>query len=179
MRRGLKTNSMCRIVGVDEIPKLEDIKDVPIESPVELFKYCMELQSLCESENGVGISAVQVGKPWKLFLVKGDGTNPYLPKGEYGYFINCDYEPVGEETVVSVEGCLSIPPKDGKMRLFKVERNKRIKVSGLRLVARTKFEFLNFNIELDVKEQAVVFQHEIDHHRAVLISDIGEEIFFW
>jgi peptide deformylase len=167
------------IVETKDIPTIESIQDVPLDNPIEVLKVCQQLQMLCEKERGIGISAVQAGIPWKLFLIKGDGTCPLLPKDQYGYFVNCTYTATNEERVVSLEGCLSLRSPEGRLRSFQVERSNYIKINGYRLTIDSKISFLEFDTEIGVHQQGIVFQHEIDHHRGTLISDIGKEIFVW
>lgn len=168
------------IVDIDQIPT--EISDVPMDDPIRVYKVCQELESLCLQNNGIGISAVQAGIPWRLFLVKGDGTCPMIPKGKFGYFVNCDYKNTTEERVVSLEGCLSIRSTDGQLRSFQVERYLMVNLFGYRLLLNTndmKFEEINYS--LSVLQQGVVFQHEADHSygQERLISKIGKEIFIW
>ena len=168
------------IVEATKIPPLTEIKDVPLDDPIKVYKVCQQLQALCEKEHGIGVSAVQVGIPWKLFLVKGDGSCPLVPAGEYGYFVNCEYEPITEdERVVSLEGCLSLRSPSGQLRSFKVERYNKIRLHGLRLIVQDLILFDSVDAELGVDQEGIVFQHEIDHHFGVLISDIGQELFIW
>jgi peptide deformylase len=165
------------IVESNKIP--DEILDCPLDRPIEIFKICQELQLLSEKENGIGISAVQAGIPWKLFLVKGDGSCPIVPKGQYGYFVNCKYEPVDEIKVVSLEGCLSLKTSDNRIRTFQVERHQKIRLSGFKIRIDKNIHFDPINEFLDITEQGAVFQHETDHHFGILISDIGKEIFLW
>ena len=166
------------IVEVGQIPKVEEVTDVPLDDSVAVYKVCQEMREVCEKESGIGLSAVQVGIPWRLFLVKGDGTCPLVPEGQYGYFANTEYEATSDEQVVSLEGCLSIRSEDGQLRSFQVTRHKRIYIKGLYKLDKNN-EFKKFEEELDVANEGVVFQHEIDHHRGLLISDIGQEVFVW
>jgi peptide deformylase len=166
------------IVEVSQIPKVEEIIDVPLDDLVAVYKVCQEMREVCEKENGIGLSAVQVGIPWKLFLVKGDGTCPLVPEGEYGYFANTEYEATSEQQVVSLEGCLSIRSEDGQLRSFQVNRHEKINIKGLYL-NNIENNFICFEQELDVSEEGVVFAHEIDHQRGTLISEIGKEVFMW
>lgn len=111
------------LIEESQIPDIDEISDVPLDDLIKVYKTCQELQVICERENGIGISAVQVGIPWKLFLVKGDGSCPLIPAGEYGYFLNCSYEKdTDDKQVVSIEGCLSIRSSEGQLRLFEVKR---------------------------------------------------------
>ena len=169
------------IVEASQIPDVDQIVDAPISEPIKILRACQELQILCEKERGIGISAVQAGIPWKLFLVKGDGSCPFIPSGEYGYFVNCRYEPVTEERVVSLEGCLSIRSPDGRLRSFHVERYQQIKLLGHRLTVGKTLFFQELAIDIGLTEQGVVFQHEIDHQlgQAGLITNKGKEVFVW
>jgi len=164
------------IVGVDQIPKVEDVKDVPLDNPIEVYKLCREMEDICEREEGIGLSAAQLGVPWKLFVMKSNGF-PLVPKGEYGYFVNCDYEATTTEQVVSLEGCLSVRSQDGQLRLFQVKRYTKIKLYGY--ILDNKLRFFHVDCDAGFSDQAVVLQHEIDHHRGILISDLGEEIFVY
>lgn len=168
------------IVDSFEIPSIDDIQDVPLDSPVKIFKVCQELQVLCEVSHGIGISAVQAGIPWKLFIVKGDGSNTLIPRHEYRYFANCEYVPVSEDQSMSLEGCLSLTSEDGTPRTFELKRFNKIHLTG------TMFDFNDVgnykkevDVVLDITEQGIVFQHEIDHHNGILICDIGKEVSVW
>jgi peptide deformylase len=175
---------MIEIVPPDQMPKLDDIKDVPTSTPGDLlnaYKHCLQLEELCDKKEGIGIAAVQVGLPWKLFLIKSDGNNLFAPKGKYAYFVNCAYEPTtNSQTVVSLEGCLSLRSRDGRLRHFQVERHSEITLSGQRLfIASSKIIAESINNVIGIREQGIVVQHELDHCAGVLISDVGNEIVLW
>lgn len=174
------------LVEVQQIPLAKDIVDVPLDNLIKVYKTCQELQQICERENGIGINATQVGIPWKLFLIKGDGTCPLIRKNEYGYFINCNYEDATEEVtdqkqIVSIEGCLSIRSLEGQLRFFEVNRFKNIRLYGCKLEDNFGLKIVEINDTLSYKQQGVVFQHEIDHNfgHDRIISNIGKEIFIW
>ena len=167
------------IVNIDQIPSVDQITDAPLEEISKLYDVCLQMEALCDIRHGIGLSAVQVGIPWKLFVVKSDGSNPLVPKGEYGYFANCVYEEVTNTgRIASVEGCLSIRSQDGQLRFFQVERSKDIRLYGYKYY-KEKMCFEQIECQLGFSEQGVIFQHEIDHHLGTLISDIGKEIFIW
>jgi peptide deformylase len=172
---------MIKIVAPEEIPTLEEIKEVPGVDLIKVYKECLQLEELCDKEGGIGIAAVQAGIPWKLFLVKSDG-NPFTPRGQYGYFINCTYERATDsKTIVSLEGCLSLRSPDGRLRHFQVERYDKIILSGQHLIisgASIYIEKIDRKI-IGINEQCVVFQHEIDHHFGILLTDIGREVILW
>lgn len=166
-----------QIVELENMPKVADILDTPLSDPTLLYKTCQEMVELCEAENGLGLSAIQVGIPWKLFVVKSTGGCRLIPKGEYGFFVNCDYAPITDEQVISLEGCLSVKSSDKQSRIFEVKRYTNIILRGFVFSHGIKFVPIEENVSFS--EQGVVFQHEIDHHRGLLISDIGKEIFLW
>ena len=166
------------IVEVSAIPSVDQVTDVPLDDPAAVYNVCQDMRLVCEREHGIGLSAVQVGIPWKLFLVKGDGTCPLVPKGECGYFANTEYTSTTEEQVMSLEGCLSIRSEDGQLRSFQVMRHQEILLNGLKFDI-TKMVFDKVEEKLNVEQEGVVFQHEIDHHHGILISEIGKEVFVW
>lgn len=171
-----------QLVDVSQLPTLAEIQDVPLDDPLKIYKICQEMSEVCERENGIGLSAVQVGLPLKLFIVKSDGTCPLLAdieKGQYAYFVNCYYKPTDEERVVSLEGCLSIRSQDGQLRFFQVARHKTVRIEGQCLSHDRDLKFVRIDAEVSIVEQGIVFQHEADHHSAVLISDTGKEIIIW
>lgn len=168
-----------KIVEVKDIPIVDNIIDTPINDLIDVLKIFQELQILCEENNGIGISAVQAGIPWKLFLVKGDGSLDLIKKDQYGCFLNCDYKSADDDKILSLEGCLSIKNKDGKLRYFQLERFKNINVFGSMLTTEGSLKIENFSLKLGLGQQSIVFQHEIDHQKGKLISEIGKEIFIW
>lgn len=175
---GLRMFNM-ELVKIENLPKLEEIQDAPLDKPLEVFKVCQEMERVCDRENGIGLSAVQVGIPWKLFIVKSDGSCPFIEKGKYGYFANTNYEATDKLQIVSLEGCLSIRSDDGQLRFFQTMRHLNVRIKGQRLIFNDILKFENIDYYVNAAEGGLVFQHEADHHSAVLISDIGKEIFFW
>jgi len=54
-------------------------------------------------------------------------------------------------------------------------------VTGKKLIDGKKLDFQEIDQIFDAEEDkdgiyCIVFQHEIDHHKGILISDIGEEL---
>lgn len=168
-----------QIVPLDQIPKLEDIKDVPLDNPIEVYKVCLEMVELCKKSCGVGLAAVQVGIPWKLFVVRSYMDCPFIQPDQFGYFVNCEYTGKTEKTLMSLEGCLSIRSDDGQLRHFEVARHEDIILSGVRLFDSPSLRFEDISYEIGVSQQSVVVQHEVDHHRGILISEFGKEKFVW
>ncbi|RDJ35273.1 MAG: hypothetical protein DWQ19_10690 [Crenarchaeota archaeon] len=162
------------IVSVADIPKGED---VPMDNLFKVYNVCMQLQALCEQENGIGIAAVQAGIPWRLFLVKlKKFPDKEDSESHYEYYLNCDFQPKSPDKVLHIEGCLSLKTPKGKLRLFEVERYKSIEVNGYRLVIKEDEldveHLVNYNV---TGFYAAVFQHEIQHADQITIDQIGKE----
>lgn len=162
---------MLQLVKEEALPQLNDIVEVPTDDPIRIFKICLEMQQICEKENGIGLSAVQVGLPWNLFVIR-------ETKNHYNYYIDCKYETTTNERYTSLEGCLSIRSSTGHLRHFQVERWKEIKVIGKILSLKKGVQVLDFTNTYNLP-LSVVFQHEIDHGLSILIRDIGREIFLY
>ena len=155
-----------RILSDVEIRQITDpIIDAP-KSP-EVFRAFLQMCELCDESNGIGLAAIQVGLPWRMFITR-------QPDDSYECFLDCNYEPVGEEKVTSVEGCLSLRTFDGaEFRSFEVTRFSSVRVVGKKL--QPDLSTLDIDVVL-TGLYSIVCQHEIDHSRLIFISDIGKEI---
>lgn len=156
------------IVPISEIPIALDVP-IHIDNLIEVFKIITQMEHLCIAEKGIGLSAVQIGIPWKLFIIQRNS--------EFEYYINCEYTGIGVKSK-SIEGCLSIKNKQGNIRRFEVDRYGIISVKGKRLKIVESSLILEDVDQIECDLYAVVFQHEIDHQNNILISDIGIEIEF-
>lgn len=157
--------TFMKLLTEAEVREIKEISDTPVTDLLDVYKTCLKMQELCDQEHGLGIAAIQVGVPWRLFLIKGGNA--------YGYYLNCKYEPIGDEKVVSFEGCLTL--KDGEqLRQFQVLRYKKIRLIGQKLII-PELKIIDINEEIDLNE-SIVFQHEIDHCFLILINDIGKEV---
>jgi len=141
------------------------------------------MAELCIKEHGIGLAAVQVGIPWKLFVVRyineGTSATAWIPTNDqFRFFVNCRYVPLSEEKEKSLEGCLSIRRPNGDFRHFEVDRYKQVKVEGHELLVSPELKVEPVTVEPKGFHN-FVFQHEIDHQDLVLISDIGVEYEVW
>lgn len=154
-----------KIVPVDQIPKGED---VPLDNLVAVFRVCTAMEKICIDKKGAGLSAVQVGIPWKLFLISCDD--------HHEYYLNCEYEGLAPKRK-SIEGCLSLRNSKGELRYFDLERFAKVRIRGKQLKIGDQPSLYVEDVDREIEGfQAVVFQHEIDHQNGILISDIGREI---
>ena len=111
---------------------------------------------------GVGLAAPQINISERLIVVEygeeDDEEAEVQPKKLY-VLINPDIVKKSEETLMGVEGCLSIPNLVGE-----VERHAAIQVKGLNRHGKpTKLKAEGW--------LARIFQHEIDHLNGILFPD--------
>jgi len=157
-----------QIVPLDEIP-VGDYK-TPIDNLMLLYAAAKNMEILCESNNGIGLAAAQVGLPWNFFIYW--SNYPDVPK-KYKYMVDCEYLPIGNK-FLSIEGCISL----GRKR-FQLERNNAVIVKGKELIIEEESLVLK-SFESEFKDiLSVVMQHEIDHKygRTKMIDAIGERIY--
>jgi len=117
------------------------------------------LETLYSVGNGVGLSAVQVGRLYRLFVcdVSAERNEPYV-------LINPEIISHNSETAKNVEGCLSCRGFEGL-----VERYTKVTVRGLNLDGK----------RITLKADGLLArccQHEIDHLNGVIITDKAEPV---
>lgn len=118
----------------------------------EILKLAQDMIETMEQNNGIGLSACQVGKNIKLFIIPREMSKHWV-------FINPEIIKISKKTETMKEGCLSLPGL-----FIPVERAESIKVKAL---DENSKEF-----KLKAKDfLARVIQHEIDHLNGILIVD--------
>ena len=157
-----------KLVEIDNIPNTWD--EIPLDDLLKVYASCLEMLLICKESNGVGLSAFQVGIPWKLFVINYAGLEEF--------YIDCEYESIEDEKISSIEGCLSILDEDGSCKRFKVERYRRVRIIGKKLVLSDDSVGLAIrDVDMDLDGAiSIIFQHEIDHHHGILISDHIHEV---
>ena len=153
----------------DEILK-EDLTGI-VSDPAVIKQYYGEMSVLCREYSGIGLAANQVGLRENFFFVAKQAKLLPAPAGIL--VINPTWTPhkKGEQYVAKAEGCLSLPKPNGiGRREFNVPRWSKIVASwtdssGNRVKPRALTGLT-----------AQVFQHESDHLRGILLTDVGEEI---
>lgn len=124
--------------------------------------FCDNLITTCESKNGVGIAAPQVGVSKRVFVVWSKPSKRYktAPKMEPLVVINPKLRFLKKRQEKSWEGCLSIPGIRGL-----VTRYKDIEVAyTTRTGEKKKEKYTDF--------VARIFQHEFDHLNGVVFLDL-------
>jgi len=130
-----------------------EVKDVDLKNPgfdpVELKKEMVELMI---SNNGIGLSANQVGLDAKVFVMGDSLENSTI-------CINPTVLQYTEDTVVDIEGCLSFPNV-----FVKIKRPKEILA-----------EFYDENLEKQTVKiegySAKCYLHELDHLSGITMKD--------
>ena len=112
---------------------------------------------------GVGLAAPQIGLSDRIIVIEyyereEEAENEDAPKKVWAV-INPEIVNISEETLMGVEGCLSIPGLVGE-----VERHAEVQVKGLNRHGKP----------MKIKAKgwlARIFQHEIDHLNGVLFTE--------
>lgn len=122
----------------------------------EVRQIVLELKdTLRAHKNGVGLSAPQIGKNKRIFVINFNG--------DIRTFINPIITQV-KGMALNREGCLSLPDKE-----YIVPRFNEINVMYQTPLAKTESKkFLGL--------AAYIFQHELDHLEGIILSDIGLEV---
>ena len=123
-----------------------DFKNPPID-PVQLAK---DMVKTMRENNGYGLSANQVGLPYRMFVMIGEPN--------YACF-NPKITAYGDDEITLEEGCLSFPGL-----IVKVKRPKSIRV---------RFDTQNGQTEARqfTGMTARIFQHELDHLNGTLFFE--------
>jgi peptide deformylase len=111
---------------------------------------------------GAGIAANQVGLPVRIAVVEIEEDNPrypYKPPFPLTVIVNPELEPLGGETVLINEGCLSVPDLRGD-----VPRYVGVRVRSLDRAGEPQEHVVR-------GLTAGTFQHEIDHLDGILFLD--------
>lgn len=160
-------SSEVRLVPLDSIPS------PPYETPVGgltlLYATAKRMEALCVESNGMGLAAAQVGLPWRMFVAR----TGWPSSDGFTAFFDCRYDPEGDESFSSLEGCLSLPGER-----YRVRRHAKVRVEGFRIVEGQDGVSAEPFSEVFEGVAAVLMQHEIDHDhgRDRMIDRIGSRV---
>ena|SRR3989344_2847106 len=129
----------------------------------EINELLLKMKKTMREAHGIGLSANQIGCPYRLFVAEVPGKDKEL---KFYAIFNPNIETVkGGEIVPLEEGCLSVPHIRGIVKRFY-----EVKLSGLdkngKPVKIRAWGML-----------AHVFQHEVDHLDGVLFINRTKEIY--
>jgi peptide deformylase len=137
----------AREVAPEELPALQGLID--------------DMIATMREAGGAGLAANQVGELHRILVAEVDHNPryPYKPPLPLTVMVNPVIEPVGDETIPIIEGCLSVPNLRGELERFAAVRVRYLDRSGV--PREDTFEGLS----------AGTFQHEVDHLDGVLFLD--------
>ncbi len=142
-------------------PILRSVSD-PIALPLapELQRFADTLLLLMHEYDGVGLAAPQIGSPIRMIAT----SQRKVKKDNYKHLgdtvmINPEILESSQETMITEEGCLSLPWVS-----WLVERAKKITVGYITVDGKKvtqDYEWFN----------AIIVQHEIDHLDGIMFTD--------
>ena len=122
-----------------------------VDFDAELRRLVTDLTETMHAAGGAGLAAPQIGVGLRVFT--------WFVGGEVGHLVNPDVVPVGEETDVDAEGCLSIPG-------FRFNCRRHL------TVAATGWDMHGEPLRVQGSHKlARAIQHETDHLDGVLFVD--------
>ena len=141
-------------------------------------KFDKNLQILIDALNetmreapGVGLAAPQVGVLERVIVVQyaepqevEEGQEPIEVIPKLYVLVNPEIGKASPETVIGVEGCLSIPTLIGE-----VERAYSVRIKGL----NRRGQPMKLKVE---RWLARIFQHEIDHLNGILFTERATQV---
>lgn len=127
----------------------------------ELRVVVKKMRDIMKHANGVGLSANQVGIPYRFFVAQVPDAQG---KQKFYSIINPEISKLSEEKITIEEGCLSVPMKYGS-----VPRSHYLILSGNDLNGK-KIKIKAWGL------LARVFQHEVDHLDGKLFLDRASEV---
>ena len=126
------------------------------EKDLTITDFCNNMFETMKNYGGIGLSANQVGKPYRLFVM---GDNLQINKGQKWVCINPEITDMSKETIRYKEGCLTFP-----FLFLDIERPQDITV-----------EYLDENLEKKEEHMTGIvarcFQHEFDHMQGIVFTE--------
>ena len=133
-----------------------DIEIFKEEEKIELKEFVDNMFKTMKQYGGIGLSANQVGKPYRMFVM-GDHLN--IQKGKKWVCINPKITNVTKDLIRYKEGCLTFP-----FLFLDIERPQDITV-----------EYLDENLEKKEEHMTGIvarcFQHEFDHMQGIVFTE--------
>ena len=131
------------------------------EKDLTITDFCNNMFETMKNYGGIGLSANQVGKPYRMFVM---GDNPNIEKGKNWVCINPEITNVSKDTIRYKEGCLTFP-----FLFLDIERPQKVKV-----------RYLNEQLETVEEEfDGIVsrcYQHELDHMYGKVFTELVSKL---
>ena len=133
-----------------------DIDTFKKQEKISVTEFCNNMFETMKNYGGIGLSANQVGKPYRMFVM---GDNVNINKGQKWVCINPEITDMSKETIRYKEGCLTFP-----FLFLDIERPQDISV-----------EYLDENLEKKEEHMTGIvarcFQHEFDHMQGIVFTE--------
>ena len=133
-----------------------DIERFKEDEKIELKEFVNNMFETMKKYGGIGLSANQVGKPYRMFIM---GDHPNISKGKKWVCINPKITNVTKDLIRYKEGCLTFP-----FLFLDIERPQDITV-----------EYLDENLEKKEEHMTGIvarcFQHEFDHMQGIVFTE--------
>ena len=145
---------------------LSSIADFDIEifkdnEKIELKEFIDSMFETMKNYGGIGLSANQVGKPYRMFVM---GDHPNIKEGKKWVCINPKITNVTKDLIRYKEGCLTFP-----FLFLDIERPQKIKV-----------KYQNEQLETVEEEfDGIVsrcYQHELDHMHGRVFTELVSKL---
>jgi peptide deformylase len=143
-------------------PRLKEVSKPVKEITAETRSFIDDMVETMYAENGIGLSAVQVGRMERIVTMDlGSGSERYDTEevGDLIVMINPEIKEFSEEEMTFKEGCLSFPGQ-----FSDVVRPEKVTV-----------EFLDYNGKKQILHAndllSICIQHEIDHLNGIVFVD--------
>ena len=138
-----------------------DIEEFKKQEKISVTEFCNNMFETMVKYGGIGLSANQVGKPYRMFVM---GDNPNIEKGKKWVCINPEVTNVSKDTIRYKEGCLTFP-----FLFLDIERPQKVKV-----------KYLNEQLETMEEEfDGIVsrcYQHELDHMNGLVFTELVSKL---
>ena len=138
-----------------------DIEEFKKQEKIGVTEFCNNMFETMKNYGGIGLSANQVGKPYRMFVM---GDNLNINKGQKWVCINPEITNISKETIRYKEGCLTFP-----ILFLDIERPQKVKV-----------KYLNEQLETVEEEfDGIVsrcYQHELDHMQGTVFTELVSKL---
>ena len=138
-----------------------DIEEFKKQEKIGITEFCNNMFETMKNYGGIGLSANQVGKPYRLFVM---GDNLQINKGQKWVCINPEITDMSKETIRYKEGCLTFP-----FLFLDIERPQKIRV-----------KYLDENLETKEEEMDGIvsrcYQHELDHMQGKVFTELVSKL---
>jgi peptide deformylase len=155
------------------IPIIKDIKILqkksePVTSVSEAREIINQLKIALSEKDGCGLSAIQIGIPKQVAILKSTKLNEIIP------IINPEIVEASDQFDFFGEGCLSFPGVFVRSKRFETFIIKNQVIEGNTFRSETQVYYYDSKTKPELNNlEGIVVQHEMDHFLGLTILDFG------